>query len=145
MDFQTSLNVYNRTIIKSIAARQMSFELLETLYESMETIFSKEVKTLLDEKGVTRRVTSYQDFLSDHWDTVVDYSLDPKANVIRVLMNNGDVIEAKLGSLRSIVKQVFEMSERDPAFFLVMGYLHASCLESVCLAKAIENRMDMEI
>lgn len=145
MGFQESLNVYNKKVVKAIASRTMTYELLEELYGDLEGLFQKEVMSSLKEVGVLQKINQRQKYLSDYWDQISDYDLNLKGGYVIVQLDNGDNIKARLGSLRKIVSETMDLSETHKLFFLTMGYLYVNAIDSVCISRAIEARMDEEV
>lgn len=145
MDFQTALAAYNDKINKAIGSKKISIKLINDLYEGLEYLFAKDIVTTLRKVGVVQAINSRQEYLADYWESIHDYSFNPEGNIIRVAFTNGEVVTAKLGSLRSITVNTVNISETHPLFLLAMGYLSVNALETICLAKVCERHLDQDI
>lgn len=145
MDFEQALSAYNRKITSAIAEKKASIRLINDLYESLEYIFAKEIVAALKKIGVVQSINAKQEYLADHWESIHDHSFDPSMKYIVVTFNNGEVVKAKVGSLKSITVNTVNISETHPLFLLAMGYLSINAFETVCLARVCEAHLDQEI
>lgn len=145
MNFATSVQVYNRDILKRIAGKTLTFEELEDKFAALENYFQKDILEYLTKFGFPALIQARQATLSDHFQNIDDFDLSIKNNYLQISMNNGEIIRAKPGSLRRIIINEFNIKETHPAFLLLMGYVYVNCLDSFCICRAIEAHLDEEL
>lgn len=145
MDFTSSFNIYNKEIFRRIADKTLSFEKLEERFNALENRYHKEIHEIFDKNGFSKIMRARQTTLSDYFQNIDEYTFSIKDNLLLISMNNGEIIRTKPGSLRRIIINEFEILETHPYFLLLMGYVYTNCLESLCICRAIEAHLDMEI
>jgi len=145
VSFKESLNVYNRALVEAIVSKAMTFEYLEDMYGSIESLYRNEIFSALKAAGVLQKINQRQSFLSEHWVRISDYDLNLKSGYVAIQLNNGSNIKHRVGSLRKLTSETMSLPENHKLFLLAMGYLYVNAIDSICISRAFEAYLDEEI
>ena len=139
MNFETSLGIYKKKIIRDIASKNFTFDKLEEMYVSLESSYKEEITKALTKDGFMKRIERRQREFSEHIQNIADYTVSIPHQILSITLSNGVIISAIPGTLRKVIINEFDIDSTHPLFLLLMGYVHTNCLDSVLLMRAIDR------